>query len=93
MRLALARAVSSGEQAVAFSTQRYRAGLTGFLDVLLSQRTLFQSRQLLILSEQRLSVNLVALYKALGGGWQIDSAPTTDILPTGQPLAMGYTNE
>jgi len=55
---------------VELATQRYNAGLTDFLSVLDAQRSLFASQDALVLSERRISENLVALYKALGGGWQ-----------------------
>ena len=75
-RRTLAEAVSAGELAVELAEGRYRAGLSGFLDVLVSQAALYQSRDQLTQSEQNLAVDLVTLYKALGGGWDMD-APAT----------------
>jgi outer membrane protein TolC len=40
------------------------------LKVLAAQRKLLSARQQLADSETTLSTNLVALYKALGGGWE-----------------------
>jgi outer membrane protein TolC len=45
--------------------------LTDFLNVLVNQRFLYQAQDALALSEQRVSTNLVALFKALGGGWEV----------------------
>ncbi|MFH1019538.1 MAG: efflux transporter outer membrane subunit [Pseudomonadota bacterium] len=70
-RRTLAAAVAAGERAVELASGRYRAGLTTFLDVLLGERILYQSQDQLSQSEQQLAVNLVALFKALGGGWDI----------------------
>lgn len=67
---ALAQAVAANQLAVQLANERYQKGLTGFLDVLISQTALYQAQSLLIVSESQLSSNLVALYKALGGGWQ-----------------------
>jgi outer membrane protein TolC len=44
--------------------------MTDFLNVLIAQRLLFSSEDALTLSTRNLSADLVALYKALGGGWE-----------------------
>jgi outer membrane protein TolC len=44
-----------------------------FLNVLESQRQLYTSEDQLVQSERGIVVNLVALYKALGGGWELFS--------------------
>jgi multidrug efflux system outer membrane protein len=49
---------------------RYRNGVASFLDVLDAQRSLFAIQQSLALSQLALQQNQVALYRALGGGWQ-----------------------
>jgi multidrug efflux system outer membrane protein len=69
-RQSLARAVDADEQAVRLAEQLYRNGLADFLRVLESQRSLYQSQDSLIESDQAVSSNLIALYKALGGGWK-----------------------
>ncbi len=48
-------------------------GLVDFLNVLESQRQLYTSEDKLVQSERGIVVNLVALYKALGGGWEVFS--------------------
>lgn len=68
---ALTAAVDSGERAAALASGRYRAGLVGFLDVLQSEQAIYQARDQRVQSEQRLAVDLVALFKALGGGWKL----------------------
>lgn len=72
-RDALAAAVAADKLALDLATERYRKGLTAFLDVLVSQRTLFQSQSELAASEAKVSSNWVALYKACGGGWQVQT--------------------
>lgn len=69
-RKALAKAVAANQLAVQLANERYQKGLTAFLDVLTSQSALYQAQNSLISSESRLSSNLIALYKALGGGWE-----------------------
>ena len=42
-----------------------------FLTVLDSERTLFQNQDQLAQSQVSVITNLISLYKALGGGWQV----------------------
>jgi NodT family efflux transporter outer membrane factor (OMF) lipoprotein len=67
---ALERAVAANQMAVKLANERYQKGLTAFIDVLDSQQALYQSQNNLINSAMTVSSQLVALYKALGGGWQ-----------------------
>lgn len=46
-------------------------GLADFLNVLDAQRSLYASEDQLVQSEQTVAANLIALYKAMGGGWEI----------------------
>jgi len=66
----LESAVKSNEESVLLSSELYKAGLTDFLSVLDAQRELYASEDLLAQSRTTQTVNLIALYKALGGGWQ-----------------------
>jgi outer membrane protein TolC len=43
--------------------------LGDFLNVVDAQRSLYSSEDALVQSTQTMSIDLVALYKALGGGW------------------------
>jgi outer membrane protein, multidrug efflux system len=70
-RRALSDSVEANTRAVNIANELYSKGLTDFLNVLVSQRSLFQSQDALAQSNQKVSSNLVALYKALGGGWDI----------------------
>ena len=53
--------------------ERCTRGLVDFLNVLESQRQLYTSEDQLVQSERGIVVNLVALYKALGGRWEVFS--------------------
>jgi len=68
-RTALVDAVTANRKAVDLSTRLYTEGMTDFLNVLIAQRSLFVSEDALVQSTRNLSADLVALYKALGGGW------------------------
>ncbi|HET7438636.1 MAG TPA: efflux transporter outer membrane subunit, partial [Nitrospira sp.] len=71
----LENAVHANEEAVTLSNDRYRAGLTDFLSVLDAQRELYANEDLLAQSRTSQTLDLIALYKALGGGWQPFSQP------------------
>lgn len=68
--LTLTEAVSANRRALELATQLYSSGLLGFLHVLDAERSLFASEDLQLESEALVLTNLVALYKALGGGWE-----------------------
>ena len=69
-RESLSLSAQADEQALELSTQLYNNGLADFLHVLDSERSLYSAQDALIQSDQTVSLNLVQLYKALGGGWQ-----------------------
>ena len=73
-RKTLARAVKANEKAVELATTLYTMGQTDFLNVLTAQRSLYSSEDALIQSTGAVSTYLVALYKALGGGWETRKA-------------------
>ena len=51
---------------------QYDTGLTDFNNVLVTQRDLFSQQDQLVVTEAEVVVNLITLYKALGGGWDLD---------------------
>ncbi len=67
----LAAAVAANRRALDLATQLYTQGQTDFTDVLLAQRSLLGSEDALVQSERTMATNLIAVYKALGGGWEI----------------------
>ena len=74
-RVALTTAVEGSQRSVAYATRRYQQGLTDFLSVLDAQRSLFASQVALVQSDRAVGTDAVALYKALGGGWEITDEP------------------
>ncbi len=76
-RESLSQSVQSSEAAFHLSSELYRSGLVDFLDVLDAERTLYAAQDALVESTESVSLDLVQLYKALGGGWQENSAPET----------------
>lgn len=67
----LVESVEAAKRASDLSMLRYREGFSGYQRVLDSQKSLF-SEQNRYASSQGLAVqSLIALYKALGGGWEV----------------------
>jgi multidrug efflux system outer membrane protein len=77
----LETATDATQRAVDLVRTQYVSGLTNFQNVLDTQRTLFQLQQQLANSEGRQVQSLVALYRALGGGWDVDAQGAT--MPAG----------
>jgi len=67
---ALAAAVHASEQASQVARLRYQEGVTDFLTVLDSDQRLLQNQTQLAQSKTATAASLIAVYKALGGGWQ-----------------------
>ena len=76
-RALLAESAAANREAVDLSLQLYSAGRTDFLNVLSAQRALYATEAALAQSDTTIGTNLVALYKALGGGWPRPAAPET----------------
>jgi outer membrane protein, multidrug efflux system len=70
----LNNAVSANRKAVDLSTQLYAQGQTDFLNVLNAQRSLFIAEDALVQSRRTTAADLIAVYKALGGGWDVEAS-------------------
>ena len=68
----LQEAVSASSEAVDLVLVQYNTGLTDFNNVLVSQRDLLSQQDQYLISESQVVVNLISLYKALGGGWDLN---------------------
>ena len=66
----LQAAVSQNQTALKLSQELYTSGLGDFLGVLDAERQLYGNEDLLAQSQTAVTTNLIALYKALGGGWE-----------------------
>jgi multidrug efflux system outer membrane protein len=60
--------VAASEASYRLSEARYKAGADSYLNALDAQRTLYGARRSLVLVQQSRVVNVVELYRALGGG-------------------------
>jgi outer membrane protein, multidrug efflux system len=79
-RDALKQAADASDKASDLARQRFAGGLIDFLEVLDAERTALNAELLLSQSRTDAATSLVAVYKALGGGWDLretkDAAPT-----------------
>jgi NodT family efflux transporter outer membrane factor (OMF) lipoprotein len=92
-RQQLIDAVTESRQALDLARQRYAQGVTDFLTVLDTQRTLLVTELQLADSTTTVSNNLVALYKALGGGWETNfpDGRTSGTKPEAKPAGVNAT--
>ncbi len=65
-------------KAADFAKQRFNSGLDSFIDYLNADNALLQAENALALSEISSATSLIAIYKALGGGWEIISENEID---------------
>jgi len=70
-RDALVDAVASSERAASLADIRYEAGAIDFLAALDAHRTVLLQQMQLSESQTRTVTAMIAVYKALGGGWEL----------------------
>jgi len=66
----LGEALLASQRAVSLATQRYDRGLTDFLNVVDAERQQYDLQEQYTASQTAVAEQFVALYKALGGGWE-----------------------
>lgn len=71
--------VAALQSAFHLAEQRYQGGRASYLDVLTSQRSLFESELALARTLQGQLVSVVQLYTALGGGWSVTDHPENNL--------------
>jgi NodT family efflux transporter outer membrane factor (OMF) lipoprotein len=67
----LNRAISAARQSTKLATERYDRGLTDYLNVLDAERQQFDLEEQYVATQQTAAEELITLYKALGGGWEL----------------------
>ena len=72
----VAEAAKQNEAALGAARQRYQQGASDFLNVVTSQAQLLQSEDDLAAVDTEIANDLVALYRALGGGWAAAEPPS-----------------
>jgi NodT family efflux transporter outer membrane factor (OMF) lipoprotein len=79
-------AVQAAQRAVTISVAQYREGEVDYQRVLDSERELLQQQTSLTQTVSSVSTNLIALYKALGGGWELAQGEPVVPDPTRQEM-------
>ena len=69
------RAVGAAQQSFDLSNQRYKGGVTSYLEVLTAEATLLQNQRAVIDLQTRQFTSSVSLVRALGGGWDTTQLP------------------
>ena len=67
----LTQSVDSAARAVDLAEQQYRGGIADYTRVLTTQEFLTDEQSRLVSTRGAVAQNLVALYRALGGGWEL----------------------
>ncbi|QEY10887.1 efflux transporter outer membrane subunit [Cellvibrio sp. KY-YJ-3] len=69
-RTSLQRALQASNQAAVFARKRFEVGSSDFLTVLDAERSQLTLSAQLAQSDMQVLLNLIAVYKSLGGGWE-----------------------
>jgi len=82
-------AVQAARQSVLLTTNQYKAGLVGYLGVIVVQAAALNvERNAVDIRNRRLAAS-VALIKALGGGWKASDLAAADNLAGADSMATG----
>jgi NodT family efflux transporter outer membrane factor (OMF) lipoprotein len=69
------KAVDAAQHSYDISNQRYKGGVTSYLEVLTAEATLLQNQRTAIDLQTRQFVSSVSLVRSLGGGWDSSQLP------------------
>jgi len=67
----LAESTDAARQALDLAVEQYRGGITDFTTVITSEQSLLSAQDTFVSNLGSVASNLVAIYRGLGGGWQI----------------------
>ena len=76
----LDRSTRANERSVELSILQYREGVSDYIRVLRAQQDLLSRQDRLTQAQSLIAQNLIATYRALGGGWQ--SRDVNEVVPT-----------
>jgi len=77
----LAESVEAGQRSVELVLAQYREGLVDFNRVFTTQTLLVTQQDQLAVARGNIALNLIAVYRALGGGWQALDSGSARLLP------------
>jgi outer membrane protein TolC len=75
-------AAEAAQRATDISTEQYQDGLVDFNTVITTLRTLLAQQEQLVATQGTVATNLVDVYRALGGGWELrEGKGPLDLIP------------
>jgi NodT family efflux transporter outer membrane factor (OMF) lipoprotein len=92
----LEESVKEAADSVQLVQAQYQGGLVDFNRVFTTQAQLVTQQDQLAIARGNIASNLIAVYRALGGGWQAfenGPAPETCAQPTSDPMPAGSSSE
>jgi outer membrane protein TolC len=81
----LEQSVIAAQRTVEISLDQYKEGIIDFTPVFLFQRTLTEQQDQLAITRGEIALNLVGLYRSLGGGWEMRLSRDGEGDPTTRP--------
>lgn len=83
----LAEAAEAAKQSANLAIIQYRSGATNYTTVITAQQSLLSDQDSLAVAQGAVPQNLIAVYRALGGGWELREG--NPFLPADITTAMG----
>jgi NodT family efflux transporter outer membrane factor (OMF) lipoprotein len=93
----LARSVTAAKKALGIGKDQYRVGIIPFNTVFNLEVTQVQQQDQLAIAQGNIALNLIAVYRALGGGWELrdpnrncgpkPATPVPEALPAPAPIS------
>ncbi|MEO0965710.1 MAG: efflux transporter outer membrane subunit [Planctomycetota bacterium] len=74
-------AAEAYEEVVGLSTERYEAGVEDLDRLIDAQRLMLEAQEAYVKADGQVTAQVVSLYKALGGDWQLSPGPTPEAEP------------
>ena len=66
----LSQSVASNQDSVRIASDQYAGGTVNYLSLLDTQRSLLRTQDAMAQSQGEVTLSVIALYKAIGGGWE-----------------------
>ena len=85
-------AVQNSRQSVALTLNQYKSGIVSYLNVVTVQATALSNERTAVDIQNRRLAASVLLVKALGGGWNASTLPSSDELARGDPYPRKDTD-
>jgi NodT family efflux transporter outer membrane factor (OMF) lipoprotein len=67
----LTQSVAAATRAVDIAQQQYKGGIADYIRVLVAEQSLITEQSRLVATRGSVAQNLITLYRALGGGWEL----------------------